>query len=96
MNKEEVSLDDCDSELYHYNALYIVDVKMDPLMFYQNNSHLKVLYSMAEKYFSITASSTPSERGFSAMGRIISKLRSNLKPETAGTLLFLKENTDLW
>jgi hypothetical protein len=30
------------------------------------------------------------------MGLICTKLSSSLHPETAGGLLFLKKNTDLW
>ena len=55
-----------------------------------------MLADLAVSILCTPASSTPSERGFSTMGRIITKLRNRIHPDTAGTLIFLKENNELW
>jgi hypothetical protein len=55
-----------------------------------------ILFEMTFKYLCFPASSSSSERAFSVMGRIISKERNRLAPETATTLLVLGDNSDMW
>jgi uncharacterized protein YqgV (UPF0045/DUF77 family) len=54
------------------------------------------LFNLAIKYLIIPASSTIDERENSQLGRLITKLRNRLHPETASMLSFLKNNDDLW
>ena len=69
----------------------------DYLLFWKaKQSKWPTLAKLACELASIPASSTPSERAFSGMGRIITKLRNRIAPETAGMLLFMKSNTNLW
>jgi hAT family C-terminal dimerisation region len=51
-----------------------------------------VLQSVAVKLFSMATSSAASERNFSAMGFIHSKLRKSLSPKTVEKLVFIKSN----
>ena len=50
---------------------------------------------VARQFLSVPATSVESERLFSATGRLISKLRSRLLPETAEILIFLNKNIGL-
>ena len=50
---------------------------------------------VARQYLSVPATSVQSERLFSATGRLISKLRSRLLPDTAEMLVFLNKNCDM-
>jgi hypothetical protein len=79
-----------------YYNMEIMDLSITPLVFYQNHSRFSALFTMSERLFSIPATSTSSERAFSTMGRIVTKIRCKIHPETAGNLLFLKENNDFW
>ena len=47
---------------------------------------------LAQKYFSITASSVPFERLFSSAGNVITEKRSCLTAQHADELIFLFEN----
>ena len=47
---------------------------------------------VARKYISVPATSTASERQFSASGRLVSKLRSRLDTDRVDSLIFLYEN----
>jgi hypothetical protein len=51
--------------------------------------------TVARQFLAIPATSVASERLFSATGRLISKLRSRLLPETAEMLVFLNRNSSL-
>ena len=79
----------------HLDVYREVEEGVDPLMFYGRHN-FPILSQLALKYFTVISSSTPSERAFSCMGRIISKSRARMKPETASALIFLEHNTDLW
>ena len=47
---------------------------------------------LAKRYLSIPATSIPSERCFSTAGLTITKLRSNLEPDTVDLIIFLNRN----
>jgi zinc finger BED domain-containing protein 1 (E3 SUMO-protein ligase ZBED1) len=94
----EETLEETEEELQSYinYKLTETELNMNPLVFWKHENRWKRLQSLTQKVFTICATSTSSERGFSGMGLICTKLRSSLHPETAGGLLFLKKNTDLW
>eukprot|EP01080_Neovahlkampfia_damariscottae_P010210 gene10210-2630_t len=85
-----------ETEFKVYYSMEIMNTSMNPLQFYQMNKNFPTLFALAEKQFCIPATSTTSERAFSTMGRIVTKIRCKMNPETAGNLLFLKENTNFW
>lgn len=65
----------------------------NPLPWWSSKRHkFPLLASLARKYLSIPASSTPSERVFSTAGNIISAKRSCLTPKHANVLIFLYQN----
>ena len=53
-----------------------------------NKYRYPTLALLAQKYLTITATSTPSERVFSAAGLIVSRLRSSLTPDHVDMLVF--------
>ena len=55
----------------------------------QRANDLPILSKLARFYLSIQATSSPSERIFSLASIIITRLRSRLDPEVAGSLFFL-------
>jgi len=57
-----------------------------------NKRHYPATALVARRILSIPATSVQSERLFSATGRLISKLRSRLLPDTAEMLVFLNKN----
>jgi P2-related tail formation protein len=92
-------LDPNEDEFIRYKR-YVMEPnesKMDPLEWWRRNKvRFPHLFELAMDQLQVPASSTASERAFSQMGRLITKIRSNLKPETAGMLHILKSNGDLW
>jgi hypothetical protein len=60
-----------------------------------NQSKFPNMSILARKYLSIPATSTPSERVFSAAGIICTKLRASLAPENIDMLIFLAKNRDI-
>ena len=80
-------------EIEDYLKLPMLDAEMDPLQWWK--VHMVVLPTMAklaQKYLSVCASSSPSERIFSCSGNIVSKKRTLLKPEKVNMLVFLNRN----
>jgi len=94
----DTSSDDIQGEFESYQQyVCTLEDSIDVLEFWKNKSiRWPILSQLAVSILCIPATSTPSERGFSTMGRIVSKIRNRIHPETAGTLIFLKENTELW
>lgn len=65
----------------------------NPLEWWRGNKiKYPKLSQIAFKFLCIAASSTPSERMFSASGHLTSDRRSRLTPENANVLLFLNKN----
>lgn len=62
----------------------------------KNQSTYPATAIVAHHMLAIPATSVQSERLFSATGRLISKLRSRLLPETAEMLVFLNKNNGLY
>jgi len=69
------------------------------LFFFRGCWYLKLhpaTVSAARRFCTILATSVQPERLFSATGRVISKLRSQLLPEHAEMLVFLNKNSGLF
>ncbi|KAK0141639.1 Zinc finger BED domain-containing protein 1 [Merluccius polli] len=65
----------------------------DPLEWWKKNEgHFPHVAKLARKYLCIPATSSPSERAFSASGNIVSCQRSALKPARVDQLVFLALN----
>ena len=78
-------------------AMYLREkpARMDvsPLSWWKANAdRFPALASLAHKYLSIPATSTPSERVFSTSGIVVDKLRAALTAENVDTLTFLHKN----
>ena len=66
----------------------------DPLQWWKaNEARFPSLAVLANSYLCVPATSTPSERLFSAAGNIVSKKRASLSPEHVDMLTFLHYNT---
>ncbi len=61
-----------------------------------NKNNFPLLCQLLTKYFCIQGSSSSPERCFSAMGRIITQIRSSLLPETVFDIMLLKSNSEKW
>ena len=82
--EKEVSLFRAEDELDH---------NMDPLQWWQLNSHrFPHLAKLARRMLSIQATSVPSERRFSAAGNVVTAKRASLSPQTVDMILFLNKN----
>ena len=80
-------------EIEDYIKLPLLDAESDPLQWWK--VHMAVLPTMAklaQKYLSVCASSSASERIFSCSGNIVSKKRTLLKPDKVNMLVFLAKN----
>ena len=67
----------------------------DPLHWWKLHNELYPLLSqVAKKYLCVPATSTVSERLFSRSGRIVTPIRSSLKPDSVEMLVFLSNNVD--
>lgn len=85
-----------DTELTHYLQEEPLDSNGDPLAWWRDNeARFPLLSKVARKYMCICATSTPSERVFSAAGNIVTTLRSSLKPHKVNMLVFLARNKDM-
>lgn len=60
----------------------------------QHARQLPLLSEQARKWLCIPASSTSSERAFSASGNIVSFKRTKLQPENVDKLLYIQQNYD--
>lgn len=81
-------------EIAVYLGKEILERKQCPLKWwYSHERELPNLSKLAKQYLCIPATSTASERHFSAAGRTITKTRNRLLPETTDVLLFVNRNT---
>lgn len=62
----------------------------------ENSRRFSLLSKLAQRYLSAPATSVPSERLFSDAGNICSDKRNRLASERTETLLFIKNNFDLY
>ena len=80
-------------EIDNYLRLPHLDEEANPLEWWKLNSEqFEILAKLARKYLVICATSCASERLFSTSGKIVTPLRSNLKPENVDKLVFLAMN----
>lgn len=95
---QDVPVIEAKDELQEYlHSLATKEELSNSLIFWRNNhERFPNLSSLAKKFLCIQSSSASSERLWSDMGGIITKLRSRLDPETACMLMWLKENIELW
>lgn len=85
-----------DNELTRYLHEECIDSNANPLSWWRDNqSRFPLLSKVARKYMCICATSTPSERVFSAAGNIVTPVRSSLKPHKVNMLVFLARNKDM-
>ncbi|CAG8766249.1 4725_t:CDS:1, partial [Cetraspora pellucida] len=83
-------------EVTDYLAQPQISPTHNPFSWWINNQErFPTIIKLAQKYLSIPATSTPSERLFSDAGNIMSSKRTNLKPQVFEQLLFLKRNYNL-
>ncbi len=69
-------------ELARYLQEETIDTSDDPLTWRRNNeARYPLLATVTKRYLCICATSTPSERVFSAAGNIVTPIRSSLKPD---------------
>lgn len=57
-----------------------------------NEGRFPRLANLAQKYLAIPGTSVPSERGFSAAGLTVNRLRTRLTPDHVDILIFLNKN----
>ncbi|XP_051997764.1 E3 SUMO-protein ligase ZBED1-like [Xyrauchen texanus] len=85
-----------DNELTRYLHEECIDSNANPLSWWRDNqSRFPLLSKVARKYMCICATSTPSERVFSAAENIVTPMRSSLKPHKVNMLVFLARNKDM-
>ncbi len=82
-----------EAELSVYMQSSTTDNEEDPLLWWRTHKvNFPRLSNMARKYLCMQATSSPSERIFSASGNIMSCERSRLKPDMVNKLVFLAKN----
>ena len=85
--------DKVERELQCYIGTPCIDVEKDLLQWWASECcDYPCLSQLAMKYLAVCATSSPSERVFSASGKIVTPLRSNLKPDMVDKLVFLSQN----
>lgn len=83
-----------EQELMRYEAEPQIGHNENPLIWWQSNQkRFEILATMVPKYFSIPATSVPSERVFSTCGNVVTDKRSRLNSETVGNLVFINYNS---
>lgn len=87
---------DINDEFIEYAAEKKIPLNVDPLTWW-NKKQLEYphLAEAAKKYLCATASSVPSERVFSASGRILTSARYSLSDEHVEQLTFLTKNKNI-
>lgn len=82
-----------DTELTRYLQEETLDSHDDPLIWWkENQGRFPLLSKVARKYLTVCATSTASERVFSAAGNVVTPMRSSLKPDKVNMLVFLARN----
>ena len=92
----------CEHELAAYDLLPSMKMKdsngnySNPLMHWKKTEcQSPELSKLAAKYFTIPATSAPSERIWSRAARVLTAKRANLKPEVTSRMIFAQENVHL-
>ena len=83
------------AELNAYEAIPQLDPEEDPLQWLEYRVHTfqlcASLHKLAQSYFSVCATSSPSEQ-FKTAGNIVTTHRASLKPNNVDMLVFLAKN----
>ncbi|XP_049333290.1 E3 SUMO-protein ligase ZBED1-like [Astyanax mexicanus] len=96
INENDVQHQVITNEVLAYFGEQPISKKENPLSWWKlNEPKYPTLASMAKSFLCIPATSTPSERLFSASGNIASKKRASLSPEHVNMLTFLHCNLKL-
>ncbi|CAG8582078.1 6250_t:CDS:1 [Cetraspora pellucida] len=83
-------------EVTDYLAQAKISPMHNPFNWWKNNQErFSIIIKLARKYFSIPATSTPSECLFSDARNIMSSKHTNLKSQVFEQLIFLKRNYNL-
>ena len=85
--------DKCDTSIPVEVQRYFADPPVlrsdDPLQWWcKNESRFPHVAKLARTYLAVSATSTPSERVFSATGNIVTKKRAALSPENVNAFIF--------
>uniref|UniRef100_A0A1A8M216 HAT C-terminal dimerisation domain-containing protein n=1 Tax=Nothobranchius pienaari TaxID=704102 RepID=A0A1A8M216_9TELE len=92
-DEEQLSNEAIQNEVLAYFGEQSLPKKDDPLIWWKaNEQRFPTLAKLANSLLCIPATSTPSERLFSAAGNIVSKKRASLSPEHVDMLTFLHCN----
>ena len=95
-NSERWSVDSVTETVRAYLSDHMPSRESSPLQWWKmNSSRYNLLVPLVKRYFSVPATSTPSERIFSCAGLIANRLRSSLNPEHLNMLVFLNKNYKL-
>ncbi|XP_065149407.1 E3 SUMO-protein ligase ZBED1-like [Paramisgurnus dabryanus] len=95
-SKTEQSSKGIEREIELYRREPSISLSCCPLKWWrENSSKYPLLSPLVKAYFSIPATSVPSERVFSTAGDIVTAQRSQLLPENVDMLIFLKKNMSL-
>jgi len=86
--------DECRRQITKYYSLIKMEgtSKVTKVFWNKNKDDLNILANVAQDHLGIPATSTDSERLYSAMSNIIHKKRASLNPETASAIAFCKIN----
>ncbi|XP_070401545.1 E3 SUMO-protein ligase ZBED1-like [Nothobranchius furzeri] len=96
-DEEQLSNEAIQNEVLAYFGEQSLPKKDDPLIWWKaNEQRFPTLAKLANSLLCIPATSTPSERLFSAAGNIVSKKRASLSPEHVYVLNFLRCNHRLF
>ena len=91
----EVATSSLDEEVGTYLSGAPCETTTDPLQWWKTNEmSFPHLAMFAKRYLAVPATSTKSERAYSAAGIIAGKRRASLLSENVDRLLFLNKNTD--
>ncbi|XP_070401322.1 E3 SUMO-protein ligase ZBED1-like [Nothobranchius furzeri] len=89
-DEEQLSNEAIQNEVLAYFREQSLPKTDDPLIWWKaNEQRFPTLAKLANPLLCIPATSTPSERLFSAAGNIVSKKRASLSPEHVDVLTFL-------
>ena len=81
------------SELEAYITARKLDFEEDPLLWWKLQApSYPYLSKLAQKYFSVCATSSASEHLFSTSGQIVTPCRATLNPDKVNMLTFLSRN----
>ena len=85
--------DQMEKEMESYLSAPDLDAEDNPLLWWKAEAlRYPILAKLAKKYLAICATSSASEQVFSASGKIVTPLRSLLKPDKVNKLVFLSQN----